>query len=219
MVCPAVAMRRTSSGCAAARLPSRKNVARTSCCARMSSSRGVHVAFGPSSKVSASSPGRAGAVIAAPKMREPGHSEAYAYAPTARPAPATAPRPSYIPAAEGEIILLSVCCREADAGKPKSSRHPREVVLQRCRIPNFCKRGSGDPHYSRSGDRRYAVLMGEFSLPLGSACTAAAAMRRRARCSLESRSCRHVVIEVTAKFHTAVNSNPVSAASHQGTPR
>ena len=44
--------------------------------ARMSSSRGVHVAFGPSSKVSASSPGRAGAIIAVPKMREPGHSEA-----------------------------------------------------------------------------------------------------------------------------------------------
>ena len=34
-MCPAVAMRRTSSGCAAARLPSRKNVACTSCCARI----------------------------------------------------------------------------------------------------------------------------------------------------------------------------------------
>jgi hypothetical protein len=33
-------------------------------------------ALGPSSKVSASSPGRAGAVSAVPKMREPGHSEA-----------------------------------------------------------------------------------------------------------------------------------------------
>ena len=46
-------MRRTSSGCAAARPPSKKNVARTSCFARTSSNRGVHVAFGPSSKVSA----------------------------------------------------------------------------------------------------------------------------------------------------------------------
>ena len=43
---------------ASARLPSRKNVARTSWRARISSSRGVHVALGPSSKVSASSPGR-----------------------------------------------------------------------------------------------------------------------------------------------------------------
>lgn len=64
-----------------------------------------------------------------------------------------------------------------------------------------------------------AVFAGTLLLPLNPACSAAASIRFRARCSLERLSCRHVVIEVTPKFHTAENSKPVSAASTHGTPR
>ena len=70
--CPSATIRRTNSGSAWAWLPTIKNVARTSWLARASSRRGVNAGLGPSSKVSASSPGRRGAISAFPKIRDPG---------------------------------------------------------------------------------------------------------------------------------------------------
>ncbi len=92
--CPAATILLTNSGSASAWLPNIKNVARTSWLASTSSSLGVNAGFGPSSKVSASSPGRRGAISARPKIRDPGQYAAYAHPPAASPIPVAAPSPA-----------------------------------------------------------------------------------------------------------------------------